>query len=211
MRRLSIHIAAAVLVMTGAPRQADASYHFWGINEVFSDTSGNVQFVEMFTSSGAEQFLSGQSFTSTTKTLVYDHNFAISTANRHFLMATPGYAALPNVPAPDFIFPSNSFFSIAGDTLTLLFATGNIFGAGQPAQLTFTGAQLPTDGMQSLRFNLTANAVNSPTNFAGETGIVPEPMLSGAMLLGAGWVLATRPTAPRRAARASSPTRTSRE
>jgi serralysin len=192
MMRLMVVVCAFAASGLFFVPSARASFHLWGINEVYSDATGTVQFVEMFTDDGGELFTGGTTFTSTTKSLTLDHSFGDTTAQRHFLMATPAYAALPGVPAPDFVFPSNNFFAITGDTLTYQFASGNIFGDGQPASLTFTGAQLPKDGIRSLRFNLTQNTSNSPTNFAGQTGTVPEPGIASVLALLLGSILSRR-------------------
>ena len=42
-----------------------ASFHDWDINEVYSNADGSVQFIELFTSSNGQEFLSGHKITST--------------------------------------------------------------------------------------------------------------------------------------------------
>jgi hypothetical protein len=169
----ALAIGLAVCVMFCAGSAARASFHLWGINEVYSNSSGTVQFVEMRNDADSfENFTQGQTFKSNANTLTLNHNLDGDTINKSFLMATPGYAGLTGVPAPDFIFPANNFFSINGDTLTFQFAIGD---GTHPATFTFTGAQLPTDGTRSLKYDRTLNAVNSPTNYAGQSGTVPEP------------------------------------
>ena len=164
-------------VMFCAASTAQASFHLWGINEVYSNSSGTIQFVEMRNDAGSfENFTQGQQFKSNANTLTLNHNLNGDTLNKTFLMATPGYAALSGVPTPDFVFPTNNFFNINGDTLTFQFAQGDGL---HPATFTFTGAQLPTDGTRSLNYDRTINAVNSPTNYAGQSGSVPEPALLG--------------------------------
>lgn len=160
------------LAVSSIGSRAHASFHAWGISEIYSNSSGSVQFIEMATSAPSEIFMQFNQFTSNAKALEFDHNFGASTAGKKFLMATPGYAALSGVPAPDFIFPSNNFFVLTGDTLTLV---GGIGDGTHPPTFTLTNGQVPADGIQSLNFDLTLNPVNSPTNFAGATGSVPEP------------------------------------
>ncbi|MGL4419692.1 MAG: PEP-CTERM sorting domain-containing protein, partial [Gemmataceae bacterium] len=95
-------------------------------------------------------------------------NLPGNTTNKRFLVCT---ASLPTFggPSTDFVMPNNFLFSAGG--------TINFFGANGGAYTS-----LPIDG--SLSRNWTGgNALNSPTNFAGATGLVtpvPEP---GSMLL----------------------------
>ena len=165
-------LIAALLTLSVMPALADV--HTWGINEVFSSADGSVQFIEMRELIG----FNGQDKLATS--LVYAHTFdtnansftypndlpSIITANKSFLMATAGFELLPGGVTPDYTIPSQ-FFSVTGDTLVF---SSNV------SILNFTGGVLPTDGVNSLLFG-GGMAVNSPTNFAGDTGsvIVPEP------------------------------------
>lgn len=185
-------LAAAAIASLTAAQTARASFHLWEIDEVFSDASGNVQFIEFDNHFDFEYFLTASGgLTSNTHSYSFPGNLpAQSTVNKHFLVGTAAYAALAGVPAPDYVIP-NGFFSTAGDTLTLQFADN---GA-----ISFTGAQLPTDGMHSLNrayggptSSGFTTAINSPTNFAGETGIVPEPSSAALLLLGAAMAASDR-------------------
>ena len=180
--------AAATLAWT-AP--AHATFHQWKIDEAYSNASGSVQFVEFVLPSSViddERFVGGLSLTSNA------HSYTFSTdlpsqpqANDHFLVATPGYAALTGVPAVDYVLATNSFFNSAGDTLTY---------AGGTDTLTFSAAQLPTNGTDSLNRgygrSTFATAVNSPTNFSGDTGSLPEPTTASLLALAALGVLCLR-------------------
>jgi hypothetical protein len=180
--------AAAVVVFIGLrATTTQATFHEWRITEVYSDATGAVQFIEFqqpaFTVDD-ERFVGGQ----TLKDSALGHTFTFAThlpsepqPSSHFLVATPGYAALSRVPAPDYVLPANNFFSTAGDTLT--FATF-------VDQLQFTGAQFPTNGTSSLNRDYGATTLttarNSPTNFAGQSGsVVPEPAAAGLLACGA--------------------------
>lgn len=170
---------------------ARATFHLWKIDEVYSNASGSIQFIEFQQPSFTvddERFLGGRTLADS----ALGHSYTFSAdlpsepqPNSHFLVATPGYAALANVPAADYVLPSSDFFTVFGDTLTY---------AGGVDSLTFSGSQLPTDGMGSLQRAYGANTFttgpNSPTNFAGQTGSVPEP--GAAALLLAGGMLALR-------------------
>ena len=152
-----------------------AASHLWRINEIMSSADGTIQFIELKECCGAlnETFIGGKHVTSDAT----GHSFTIPanlpctncTANKYLLFATSAFAALPGAPTPDFVIPAG-FFGINGDTLRYapefnydLFP----FGAGT----------LPTDGKNSIQVtNPTTDTfitgLNSPTNFAGQTGVV---------------------------------------
>ena len=84
-----------------------AASHLWRFNEIFSNASGTVQFIEMKECCGAdtetllddkwvECIVAGNRFT-------FDRNLIPPTTNKHLLLATAGFAALPGAPTPDFI------------------------------------------------------------------------------------------------------------
>jgi hypothetical protein len=154
-----------ILVLLGLASlsSAYATFHLWQIDEVYSDATGTVQFVELTVNEDGENFLSGHTLTSAAHTFTFSSNVAANTANRHLLLATPGYIALPGVPAADYNLGVNNFFDVTGDTL-------NYAGVNT---LTFTAGQLPLDGMNSLNraFNPPTPttftvAAKSPMNFA---------------------------------------------
>jgi serralysin len=174
--RKTLTVCFGTVLSLAITSRSEAAFHLWQISEVYSNASGSVQFVELFTDQSSQQFVNLTSFKSNANTYSFPAQLPADSANKHFLIATPGYAALPGVPAPDFILPTNNFFSTTADTLTL--------NGAQFPSLTFTSGQLPTDGVHSLdRAYLgpfTAPPaptvdVNSPTNFSGVTGTVPEP------------------------------------
>jgi serralysin len=155
---------------------AQAAFHLFQISEVYSNASGSVQFIELFTDQSSQEFVNFTSISSSTNTYNFPTQLPADSANHHFLIATPGYAALSGVPAPDYVLPTNNFFSTSADTISFNGATFPTF--------SFSSGQLPTDGVNALaRAYLGAfttppapsSAVNSPTNFAGQTGTVPEP------------------------------------
>jgi MYXO-CTERM domain-containing protein len=151
----------------GASR-ACATVHLWKIQEVYSNADGSVQFIELFTSLNNQQFSTGIEFKSRAdgvdfNSFVFPTDTPSPTANRHLLLATPGFAALPGAVTPDFTLPPGPFFDPLATTTTLqvvsLFADS----------FTFAGAALPTDGVLSLNRDLTSGT-NSPTNFNGDVG-----------------------------------------
>ncbi|MCP3981214.1 MAG: hypothetical protein GY716_18090 [bacterium] len=137
------------------------------VKELFSDASGNLQFVELWCppSQPNEINMNGKSITSLTGPFhTFTGSFAPgSTGDAHILLGTAAFAALPGAPTPDHIIPPNSF-SVAGpDTIQW-----HVYGA---SILSYGTAQLPTDGVNSLTRPATIGP-NSPTNFAGESGSV---------------------------------------
>src|SRR5215469_2063467 len=109
-------IGAGTLSCLAVP--AHATFHLWKIEEVYSDPSGTVQFIEFQQPNfefDDERFLTSAG-TVTDSTFGNTYTFLTNlpsapTANSYFLMGTPGYAALSGVPAPDYTFAANSFFS----------------------------------------------------------------------------------------------------
>jgi len=144
---------------------AYATFHLWDFNELFTNADGTIQFIELFTSFNGQQFASGESFLATqgvaTHSFVFPSNTPAPTANHNLLVATAGFAALPGAPTPDFIMPDGFLFAPDGSVQNLA-----VFGP------TITYASLPTDGLMSLAGDGSTVAVNSPTNYAGDTGSI---------------------------------------
>ena len=170
----AIFAAAAVCAATTSAR---ASFHLWQIKEVFTSADGSAQFIEFFTSSPIEQNLTGHNIIVTSdgvaKEFVFDHNLSGSTEDKHFLVATAGFGALPGGVAPDYTLATGSFFNPNASNISFEFAHGFDL-------LEITGSQLPKDGRISLNDTIVdpgggdnlVTGVNSPTNFAGAVGSV---------------------------------------
>ena len=168
MKNLAV---TSLVFLLGSCLVAQATFHLWQIDEVYSNNSGTVQFIELTTNASGQNFVSGHNVTTTSDSFIFGSNLSGNTANTFLLLATPGYFALHGVPVADYNLGANNFFNIAGDTIN--FAGVNTF--------TFTNGQLPHDGIHSLNraFNTTAITigVNSPHNFTGSSGSIsiPEP------------------------------------
>lgn len=164
----------AALAMIGmmAFNQAQAAFHLWNINEIYSDGSGSLQFIEFFTSQSSQQFVGGQQVSVSNVGNTQTHTFTIpsnlpgDTFNHSFLLGTAGIQAA-GAPAPDYIIPNNFLFT-AGGTISFFGANGGAYSA------------MPTDGSLSRNWG-DGNAVNSPRDFAGQAGtiVVPEPAIWG--------------------------------
>ena len=142
-----------------------AGIHTWDVREVFSNADGTVQFIELLDlgtggtetgigNSSASSSATGESFSWANGPLTPPTN------GRSYLIATAGFAALPGAPVPDVLIPAVNvpFFDPAGDTVC----------AGPDC---FTFASAPTDGIDSLD-EVAGVGVNTPTNYAGDSGTV---------------------------------------
>jgi hypothetical protein len=157
---------------------AYAAFHVWDIVEVYSDSAGTVQFIELFTASSGQQVAAGTNggIESNSNSFAFPTDLpSSSTAGKTFLVGTSSYNDLAandeNVPVPDYVVVDN-FFSTLGDSLRATWQNGSTFDT-----LTFVADDLPLDGINSLN-NPNNNAstytseINSPQNFAGETGSI---------------------------------------
>ena len=154
-----------------ATRGAFAGAHTWRVNEVFSNADGTVQFIELRESGGgtAEVNVGGHLLTTESgSSFLISHNVTSPTSFKSILFGTQAYDDLPNSPTPDFIIPPN-FFNVTGDSVSY------------DPYSTLTFPSVPTDGLLSLNADLTTG-INSPTNYAGQTGSVnaaPPPTPPG--------------------------------
>ncbi|MEE8143380.1 MAG: hypothetical protein V3T77_09795 [Planctomycetota bacterium] len=157
-------VSLILVVFLGVPGFAGS--HSWRINEIFSNADGTVQFIEMkeCCGFGSEILIGGKYVRSDIagNEFIFADNLTENTANRHLLLATPAFAALPGAPTPDYTIDP-SFFALMADTIR--------YWTYPLAVLTFGAGDLPTDGVMSLNGDGTTGS-NSPTNFAGESGMV---------------------------------------
>jgi hypothetical protein len=182
---------AMVLLFAGVTQPASAAFHLWQMHEVFSNSSGTVQFIELNDSFSGETLVNGFSVTANSdgniKTFTFPGNLTQNTPGQ-LLIATTGFGSLPGGVAPDFTFSqsttpiSGNFFNPNATNLTFTYNGSN-------DAMAFTGASLPKDGINSLTDagaigfppgtpNI-SSGVNSPTNQFGNSGSVnvsPEPV-----------------------------------
>jgi serralysin len=191
-RRNTLAAAALVALLGPLPVPANAAFHLWHVKEVFSNADGSVQFIELFNNFGGEQFVGGHTLRSNSDGVI--RNFAIpsnlpnspSTANTHFLVATPGFSSLAGAVTPNYTLPdpnvSGPFFNPNAANITITFV-----GSGD--SLSFAGSILPKDGFHSLTDgNATGSGTpdisvtpNTPTRFPNTSGQIDlrPPMLNG--------------------------------
>ena len=153
---------------------ADASFHTYQIDQIYSNADGTIQFVVLRETLGypAEFYLSGHTFTRTQASTTQTYTFMKdlpgasmggyggmmnSTAFTNVLIATAGFAALGLV-TPDYVIP-NGFLPLANGTI-------NYAGVDQVSY-----ASLPTDGASAV--NRSGMVIqNVATNFAGDSASV---------------------------------------
>ena len=166
----SIALLSTLLMITAESR---AGSHLWRIHELFSTADGSVQFIELHECCGshAETFIGGLEFTSDATGAVYEFPAHLdgSTDKKYLLLATASFAAMPGAPEPDFIIAPH-FLEMSGDLLRYSPVRGY-------DQFSFEPGDMPLDGLLSLQVTDHVEktfkwAVNSPTNFLGETGTV---------------------------------------
>ncbi len=194
-RLVSKFLVVSAIAFSGS---AQAGFHLFDIQEVFSNSDGSVLFIELFTAAGGQQFLGGH-------TLTFQINLAIQntlnltqlpadTMNKSFLVGTANLATLYGV-TPDFVIPANFFTAGANNFIE--------FG---PTIDRVNLTLLPTNGTSSLNGQIAnpgetsaATSVNTfatPTNFAGATAVIPEPCgaLIAALTAGLSTLRRNRPT-----------------
>lgn len=183
LRPVSRAVAVSLSVVL-AESSLHAAFHLWQVKEVFSNADGSVQFIELFNSFSGENFVAGHTIVSNSDGVI--KNFTLSsnlsssaTANRHLLIATPGFGDLPGGVTPDYTLPdpitSGPFFNPSAANISIRFDGSN-------DTMMFSSATLPKDGVNSLTDTGATGfppgtpnivtGVNSPTNFAGNSGSV---------------------------------------
>ena len=161
LRRL---ILAAAAVLAAFP--ASASFHLWFMDELYTNGDGSIQFLEMNALAGGQQFFAGHTLRvtqgATTHTFVAPSDLPGDTSGHTMIFGTQGFASL-GIVQPDYIVPDGFFFT-----------SGATINWGEGADV-WNYPSLPVDGTMSLN-RAGMMAVNSPRNFAGQTGTV---MLAG--------------------------------
>jgi len=153
-------VATAALSIT----TAQAAFHLFRIDQIYSNADGSVQYVVIREATGTngENFWAGNSLRTTnvagiSKNSPFPSNLpSSSTASRSVLIATPGFAAL-NLVTPDFTIPAR-FIPTDGGTLDYASGTDHI-----------SLPPLPTDGATAIDRNGTPVA-GAPKNFGNATG-----------------------------------------
>lgn len=170
MRLIRRLLAAATCSL---PLSSPADFHLWQVNEFYTNSWGNVQFVELSALSAGQQFVKDHTITAYnglfTTTFTFPNHLPGDSAGKRMLIGTQSFAAL-GIVTPDYVVPDN-FFVANGSQFRINFAEGSDVWNNIPATMT-----LPGDGLLSLARNGSSDT-NSPTNFAGATGtLFPLPL-----------------------------------
>ena len=171
MRKQSLVFALSASMILGSVSTALCGGHTWYVNELFSNSDGTIQFIEIkeFLGGNFETGTAGHNVTSNLRSFTITANSPAPTGFRHILLATPAFVGLPGAPTPDYIIPAGSvpFFDKNADVISYVANCSFTLGAGV----------LPTDGVNSLTItshhaHATTVGPNSPTNYAGQTGSI---------------------------------------
>lgn len=170
-RRNSQGIGLATVLFLFPSLDASAGSHSWRVNEVFSNASGTIQFIELKECCGLpdETHLVAEQVTTNTNFFQFPDNIVGPTSNKTLLFATDAFALLPGAPVRDYAIPAN-FFNVNGDTI-------RYNPDGNYDTFTFGPGDLPTNGVNSIQITSYAThsfvtGPNNPTNYAGQSGTV---------------------------------------
>lgn len=157
-----------LLILFNLSSVSFANFHLWDLSEVYSDESGDVLYIELFCAVNGQEVLFNHGLNATSDgnqvSFTFPSNSGTPTQNKFLLIATSNFASIPGAVTPDFILP-DQFFDRTANSIEFN------FGPGQDV-ITVAGTDIPFDGFSSLDL-LPATPVqilNSPTNFAGQTG-----------------------------------------
>lgn len=175
--KVGVGALTLLLFLLGAA-SARAASHQWRFNELFSSADGTIQFIEMQECCGFTQEWELQ--TKWILTVHADHKYTFrsnltgNTANKYLLLATQGFANIPGAPAPDIIIP-NGFLPVGGDTLEYApyYSTATrVYGPLPLDGVTALEVGPGQDGISETSDDIYAPAVNSPTNYSGQSGSI---------------------------------------
>lgn len=148
-----------LVVLIFLPVHAD--HHMWQFSHIYSNASGSIQYIEMWSPASGQLQLKNQTVTSTaagtTQVFVFDENLLGETANASLLLATSGFSVLTGL-EPDFIIPER-FVPLPG---------GRLEFADNADSWVVRREVLPLNGKQALN-RAGAAVVSRPLNFSGLT------------------------------------------
>ncbi|MCI0333264.1 MAG: hypothetical protein L0228_08585 [Planctomycetes bacterium] len=158
---------AALLLGIFTPLTAQAAFHLWDIVEVYSSSTGSVQFIELFTTGPGENVETGAQIRTDSGNMfnIGDAGpLSGNTSGDRLLFATAGFYSLPGAPAvsatqPTYVLPAN-FFNPTSDRIRLFSP-----GFGEFEIKTINAANpIPTDNVFARTYTATTTAIaaNSP-------------------------------------------------
>src|SRR5215831_2836453 len=153
-------LSFAMLAVASGP--ASATFHLWFMDQLYSNASGTVQFLELTALAPGQEFVGSHTLKvvggGVSHTFTLPGNLPGDSSGHRFLVGTQSFAAL-NVVQPDYIVPDN-FFPTGGGTVTW----------GEGADVWVYPA-LPNNGRLAQN-RAGTTATNSAVNFAGQAGSV---------------------------------------
>ena len=163
-RRLFLSV---VLVLFSIKSLAGSSFDGWLVNEIYSNQSGTVQYVELIATAGANtsfgnSFIDFISDNSNLSLLIQDQDVNPT----FFLIANQGFVQTPGTIEPDFLV-HGSLFDPLTSVLTIELGSD---------QYTLDPWLLSNDEFYATD-SQSAWVINTPTNNIGETGQLPEAPL----------------------------------
>jgi len=188
--RSALLVAAATIAMAFPRQGAQAAFHLWTVSEVYSSADGSVQFIELRTTFGSQQFIANQTLRSTnsggTSSFVFPTNLPSDSANTTFILGTSNLASIPGGVVPNYIIPANFVRPAVGG--------GNAAVIYNPSGSTIPCTNLPTDGDLSLNNpgGTIVLATNSPRNFNGQSNTIVPLKFGSANLAGTNFVMKFR-------------------
>jgi hypothetical protein len=168
MRLEDLRLGLALSSLLGASAPVSAAFHLWQMNELYSNSDGSIQFLELTALAPMQQFMKDHTLvtvvTATTagpKVFTFPSNLPGDTAGRRMLIGTLGFANL-GVVVPDYVVP-NGFFPLFNGSI--VFAEGADTWTYSYHIGLCGGLSFARNGSTSL---------NSPTNFMGQTGALSD-------------------------------------
>ncbi len=179
------HLISLIAAAFAASGSAQAAFHFYDIQEIYSNADGSVQFVEMFTTSSSQQFLGGHTVTFEIGAAIQNtrslSQLPGDSANKAFLVGTANLTTLYGV-TPDFIIPANFFSAGANNFINFAEGTDRVNLTSLPTNGTSSlNGQIANSGQTAAATSINAQA--TPTNFAGQTAVIPEPTAAALLAL----------------------------
>jgi len=157
MRRIALTVSTAILIGANLPISAQSQN--WSITELFTNSDGQIQYIELSSASANQGGLSGISLISSSAQGEAEFNFDDDlngdTAGASLLLATDDFANLTGL-TPDFILP-NGFIPLVSGSLDFAQGTDTV---------EYSAGQMPLNGEQAISGELQP-IVPEPTNFAG--------------------------------------------
>jgi hypothetical protein len=173
-RSVARFVAALFAMIVGAAPAFARPVHLWSIQEVYSNNTGSLQFIELVDNFGFNNATAGTTINVFNSDNSQEHSYPLpgadlqgNTLGHMLLFGTAGIHAAGG-PTPDYTIPDGFLFTAGG--------TINYFALNGPNNGVYPA--LPTDGILARDWQSGASVPNFETNYSGQSGSitpVPEP------------------------------------